>query len=1212
MKKINFLIYQTIIFSFCFLGSSVFSAGIPDKNNRQKDKSALKLAGTPNYQILNINNITTWMRADGQQNHSPTRDNGSLYPRGTKSVIYQDGFVWGGKAYLDAGLTTPAPTQLIRIGGQTYLIGTRAGRVIGTGATAVAQSPSDPDVRIFRIRRDYAEMVFQDLQRDAAESFEIPIANVTSSHIEQIFNQYAYDWDVWPVAYGAPYIERNGIPGYQKPKPFNYDITMGPIFNTDSLIAGNYDEPGLAGANPNFPADQVIWTVMNDLDRAATTGLYGSEPLGLEAQITLWGYKSTDAMGNLYFKKIKFINKGGVDIGGGAKGSFYIDSMFFAQWSDADIGSYGDDLCGVDMNLFPPVTGKPNSLGFAYNGNATDGEFNQFNLPPPAVGYDFLQGPLVAGAPTDSGIFNMRRVYGKKNLPMTSFAYFSTGSGIGDPPFSYEGGLRWWRMLQGYVPDPSTAPWRLFPHPPGITETKFPLNGDPVNGTGFIDGLGTVFSLHSGDRRLVLNTGPFSLAPGDTQEVVMATIGGIGADRLSSISSLKSTDRLAQRMYDQLFQNPPPKKILISQNYISQHLTEVTIIANAQGANATQIFVCFKKYDGISIVCDTLYDDGLHGDGLAGDQIFGNFFQIVPQSEGLYLDAKVTYNTGQAYNWSGIVENISTAGPVSVINYSVASDNINNDGIVNPGENIRYVFSIENNSKFSFNNVQIIPTPNPEYNSVRITNLDSSSTFSLAYNPSDANSYFTFNVPSYYNDSTYKINIKIRDANYNLWQDTIIFSVKPFPSQIYGTPITHISGMADGDFEILIVNPSDLKNHIYVIRGVDSINTARERGFTLKDSTDGRILLLNHPLPNQHGHNIPVTDGFKVFKGTLNTDSTGVKGWEIPSGISRFTWLNANLANFEGFNGALGWASPGTVFPGGSGIKAVPKNVLLKLATVDLNGNYNFNDPNVSYGYRYGRAFTFPPAQPQFAPFIINQSGGYAYQDFTKSVPLSAWDIEANPPRRLVLGHLENNVVGGMVDGKYWPPDYNISSNAALSGPREWLWIFDATYSETPNPAFQVEAISNPLPIMYFATWARNGSVPFATGDEFLITAYHIISTNDVWIFNPTVMGIKELDINSYQLYQNYPNPFNPNTSISYQLPTKSFVKLKIFNILGQEIITLIDELQDEGHKSVIWNGRNKSGNAIASGVYFYKIDALSVNDPNNTFVQVRKMILLK
>ncbi len=524
-------------------------AQAPDKRNRSRYSSFGKTATEhgPLYQILNINNIWTWARADGYQNHSPSGNDGAYFPRGTSWVIYQDGLVWGGKAYLDAELTQPAPTQLIRVGGQTYNVGTRAGRVIGQGASAV---PSDPGAaRIYRIRRDYITMSEEELRRDAAESFEVVIGSITSADMTKIKEQYAKDWAEWPVEYGAPFIDRNGNGLYDPPPPFFYD-PLNPddprTFTADSLIAGNYDEPGVAGADPSSPADQVIWTVYNDLDRTATLGLFGSEPLGLEVQMTLWGYDRTDAMGNLYFKRFKIINKGGVDIGGGQIGSFYIDSMFVAQWSDPDVGAFGDDLSGCDTLL---------SLGFTYNGNPVDSEFRRFNLPPPAVGYDFLQGPIVP-APGDSAIFNFERIYDYKNLELTSFAYFAAGSAISDPPFSREGGLRWWRMLQGFVPDPSTAALRYYPHPPGMQVSKFPLSGDPVSRSGFIDGQGTDYSFAPGDRRIVLNTGPFVLTPGDEQEIVVGTVAGMGSDRLSSVAVMKFNDRFVQNTYDAIFQVP--------------------------------------------------------------------------------------------------------------------------------------------------------------------------------------------------------------------------------------------------------------------------------------------------------------------------------------------------------------------------------------------------------------------------------------------------------------------------------------------------------------------------------------------------------------------------------------------------------------------------------------------------------------------------------
>ncbi|MEX0602629.1 MAG: hypothetical protein WD295_04755, partial [Bacteroidota bacterium] len=197
-----------------------------------------------------------------------------------------------------------------------------------------------------------------------------------------------------------------------------------------------------------------------------------------------------------------------------------------------------------------------------YNGNPTDAEFIKFNLPPPAVGYDFLAGPAVfTGVATDTAVFDLKKKAGYVNLPMTSFSWFAAGSAIEDPPFSYEGGLRWNRMLRGFVPDPSTQPERLYPSG-SFPPSKFPLSGEPnIAGSGFVDGQGADWSFSPGDRRIVLSTGPFTLAPGDTQEVVVGVVGGLGADRFSSVAVMKANDAAVQTTYDLLFQVSQPPAV---------------------------------------------------------------------------------------------------------------------------------------------------------------------------------------------------------------------------------------------------------------------------------------------------------------------------------------------------------------------------------------------------------------------------------------------------------------------------------------------------------------------------------------------------------------------------------------------------------------------------------------------------------------------------
>ncbi len=97
----------------------------------------------------------------------------------------------------------------------------------------------------------------------------------------------------------------------------------------------------------------------------------------------------------------------------------------------------------------------------------------------------------------------------------------------------------------------------------------------------------------------------------------------------------------------------------------------------------------------------------------------------------------------------------------------------------------------------------------------------------------------------------------------------------------------------------------------------------------------------------------------------------------------------------------------------------------------------------------------------------------------------------------------------------------------------------------------------------------------------------------------------------TFALSQNYPNPFNPTTTIRYQLPEASRVVLKIYNILGQEIKTLADEIQDAGAKALIWDSKNNSGTLVSSGVYIYQLQAVSTQN-NNSFMQAKKMLLVR
>jgi hypothetical protein len=91
-----------------------------------------------------------------------------------------------------------------------------------------------------------------------------------------------------------------------------------------------------------------------------------------------------------------------------------------------------------------------------------------------------------------------------------------------------------------------------------------------------------------------------------------------------------------------------------------------------------------------------------------------------------------------------------------------------------------------------------------------------------------------------------------------------------------------------------------------------------------------------------------------------------------------------------------------------------------------------------------------------------------------------------------------------------------------------------------------------------------------------------------------------------FTLAQNYPNPFNSSTVIRVGLPKVSFVSLKVYNILGQEVATLMNEVQDAGFKSVRFDA-----SGMASGVYVYRVEARPT-DGSAPFINLKKMLLLK
>jgi hypothetical protein len=129
-----------------------------------------------------------------------------------------------------------------------------------------------------------------------------------------------------------------------------------------------------------------------------------------------------------------------------------------------------------------------------------------------------------------------------------------------------------------------------------------------------------------------------------------------------------------------------------------------------------------------------------------------------------------------------------------------------------------------------------------------------------------------------------------------------------------------------------------------------------------------------------------------------------------------------------------------------------------------------------------------------------------------------------------------------------------------------------------------------------------------ALGNSVTLTAANTLPITLVGIEDEPNSAIPQ----KFTLDQNYPNPFNPATTLKYALKQNANVTLKIYNMLGQEVKTLVKEKQTAGYKEILWDGTNKDGVQVPSGIYLYRLEANPSSGPAQAFMQSKKMILLK
>jgi len=284
-------------------------------------------------------------------------------------------------------------------------------------------------------------------------------------------------------------------PAFKVYKLYSDSLATNPNADYSSWPADQGAPVGCLG-RPRMRGGQMLWCVYNDAD----TGQHindcgGTLPLGIEVRQTVWTMPYYSLRNSIFIEYL-LLNKG----------ENTITDFHFAFWADPDLGLSEHDLGACDSldNIF-----------YCYKRYDFDPVYYNY---PPALGFKIIHGLLVPAA-GETAIFGNNRLFGYKNLGMTSFSDYTGYEDPWTPQQSYN-------LMQGLHMDGSEYTYLSFP-------TRYFHSGDPVTAEGDLDNIDI-------DKKIVAGCGPITFAPGDSQCVFIEMAVGAGLDRLASVTDMRN------------------------------------------------------------------------------------------------------------------------------------------------------------------------------------------------------------------------------------------------------------------------------------------------------------------------------------------------------------------------------------------------------------------------------------------------------------------------------------------------------------------------------------------------------------------------------------------------------------------------------------------------------------------------------------------------
>ena len=780
-------------------------------------------------------------------------------------------------------------------------------------------------------------------------------------------------------------------------------------------------------------------------------------------------------------------------------------------------------------------------LGFAYNPYESD---YLFGKNPPVLGFKYLQGPVVDGTSSDFAFKNGRKILGKKNLSATSFVFYTCGGN--EIPWPGGNSVLWYYNLHGV--DGKTGNVFEIPTAYGGGKTKFIYSGDPVKKLGWIDGV----TQSCGQRYLLLGSGPFNLAASDTQEIVFAEIVGVGSNNLDAITSLKDRVLQSQKIFD---------------SSIATNLYSVPTFAQVNSASVellndqNSITVNWGKDPNDVKRIETLSENGYTFQGY-------NVYQISSD-----LPVK---DAGKLIATFDVVDGIKN---VKEIYYKV--DGTTEEKVEQFGSDYGLAYSFKV-SKDYFTNSELVKG---KAYSLAI------SAYYVSKDVINGNTQSIITRKSYETPITVlSIQYRKEEAGIN-YKDQLVVQSK--------------LNYTKDNCKVYVTNPSQLTNHDYQIN-FKLVNNALV--WNLLDKTLNKEILSNQNLVEENYYYyldswMPQADGMqflliKPMKG-IRENNLGIV--EIAYGGKELTSNEYDEKGKE-FLGNHVWNDPNY-----TGINNERDKYFLK-SNLSL-----LNVPPTDY-YDYELRFT--------------NEGSYALTSDKKiiQIPFEFWNVGVNTFNDnkddfKLIPTMSDPYLPGM---NYWASMLDSETNLKSSPRTKALKIINknsatADYDAFKNACLQSGGIGSTYNLNYdngvvkqnateFSNFvfidADNNGTPPPAGTVVRIITKKALTVNDLFEFNKNnFTDVAQQNIpTEFSLSQNYPNPFNPETTISFKVQSASQVSLKVYDVLGNEIATLVDEVKQPGYYNSKFSIRNSQ---LSSGVYFYRIQA-------NGFSETKKMMLIK